>query len=77
MFVEQASYVQVGSLGPFFYLYDRVVAPLRHAVIALDGVIDVLADWMECNVPEWMDVVRERKRQEHLAAFARYRERWG
>jgi hypothetical protein len=45
--------------------------------ITLDYVIDVLADWAECDVPEWRDEVRLRKEAEHHRYFEWYRSRWG
>ena len=45
--------------------------------ITLDYVIDVLADWAECDVPEWRDEVRLRKEAEHHRYFDWYRSRWG
>ena len=58
--------------GPFA---DRMDRHLR--AITLDDVIDVLADWAECDVPEWQDEVRRRKAAEHQEHYDWYRERWG
>jgi hypothetical protein len=44
-------------------LAARVDLHLR--AIALDYLIDVLADWADCDVPEWRDEVRRRKEEEH------------
>jgi hypothetical protein len=45
--------------GPFAARMD-----LRVRAIALDDLIDVLADWADCDVPEWRDKVRSRKEEE-------------
>jgi hypothetical protein len=45
--------------------------------IALDYLIDVLADWAECDVPEWRDEVRRRKEEEHRRYLDWYLSRWG
>ena len=58
--------------GPFA---DRMDRHLR--AITLDYVIDVLADWAECDVPEWQDEVRRQKAAEHLEYYDWYRDRWG
>jgi hypothetical protein len=58
--------------GPFG---ARMELHLR--AIALDYLIDVLADWAECDVPEWRDEVRRRKEEEHHRRFEWYRGRWG
>ena len=50
---------------------------LHIQAIALDYVIDILADWAECDVPEWRDEVRTRKESEHHQFFDWYRSRWG
>ncbi len=57
------------SLGARIDLYVRA--------IALDSVIDALADWVECDVPEWIEQVRQRKHAEHVTHLAWYLERWG
>ena len=44
--------------------------------IALDYLIDVLADCVECDVPEWRDQVRIRKEAEHNQYLDWYRSRW-
>jgi len=36
---------------------------LHVRAITLDYLIDVLADWADCNVPEWRDEVRRRKEE--------------
>jgi thiamine kinase-like enzyme len=43
----------------------------------LDYVIDVLADWADCDVPEWQEAVRRRKEAEHVQYLDWYRSRWG
>jgi hypothetical protein len=50
---------------------------LHLRAITLDYLIDVLADWAECDVPEWREEVRRRKAAEHLEYFDGYRARWG
>ena len=50
---------------------------LHLQAITLDYVIDVLADWAECDVPEWQEQVRERKEAEHAQYLAWYLSRWG
>jgi thiamine kinase-like enzyme len=45
--------------------------------IALDYLIDVLADWVECDVPEWREQVRIRKEAEHSQYLDWYLSRWG
>jgi hypothetical protein len=45
--------------------------------IALDHLIDGLADWAECDVPEWRDEVRRRKEEEHHRYLDWYLGRWG
>jgi thiamine kinase-like enzyme len=50
---------------------------LHLRAIALDYLIDVLADWAECDVPEWREAVRRRKESEHHRYFDWYRSRWG
>jgi hypothetical protein len=50
---------------------------LHLRAITLDYVIDVLADWAECDVPEWREVVRRRKEAEHGRYLDWYRRRWG
>src|SRR5262249_10132083 len=49
---------------------------LHLRAIALDYLIDVLADWAECDVPEWRDEVR-RKEDEHRRYLDWYLGRWG
>jgi hypothetical protein len=43
----------------------------------LDYVIDVLADWADCDVPEWWEGVRRRKEADHVQYLDWYRSRWG
>jgi thiamine kinase-like enzyme len=50
---------------------------LHLRAISLDYVIDVLADWVECDVPEWQAEVRVQKELEHHAYLEWYRARWG
>lgn len=54
---------------------DRIDLHLR--AITLDYLIDVLADWSECDVPEWQEAVRPRKEAEHRRYLDWYRRRWG
>ena len=49
---------------------------LHVRAIALDYLIDVLADWAECDVPEWRDEVRRRKEEEHRQYLDWYLSRW-
>ncbi len=56
-------------------LVARMELHLR--AITLDYVIDVLADWAECDVPEWQEPVRNRKEAEHARYLDWYRCRWG
>ncbi len=58
--------------GPFA---DRMELHLR--AITLDYLIDVLADWSECDVPEWQEEVRPKKEAEHHRYLDWYRQRWG
>jgi thiamine kinase-like enzyme len=58
--------------GPFAARMD-----LHLRSITLDYVIDVLADWAECDVPEWREEVRRRKEAEHLKYLDWYQDRWG
>jgi hypothetical protein len=53
--------------GPFAACMD-----LHLRAVALDYLIDVLADWAECDVPEWRDEVRRRKEEEHHRYLDRY-----
>jgi thiamine kinase-like enzyme len=53
---------------------ERVDLHLR--AITLDYAIDVLADWAECDVPEWREQVRTRKEAEHSQYLDWYRSRW-
>jgi hypothetical protein len=46
--------------GPFATRMD-----LHLDAITLDYLIDVLADWADCDVLEWRDEVRRRKEEEH------------
>jgi fructosamine-3-kinase len=57
--------------GPFAARMD-----LHLRAIALDYLIDVLADWAECDVPEWRDEVRRRKEEEHHRYLDWYLDRW-
>jgi hypothetical protein len=50
---------------------------LHIRAIALDYLIDVLADWVECDVAEWRDRVRIKKEAEHSQYLDWYRSRWG
>jgi hypothetical protein len=50
---------------------------LHLRAIALDYLIDVLADWAECDVPEWRDEVRRQKEAEHHQFHDWYRSKWG
>jgi thiamine kinase-like enzyme len=43
----------------------------------LDYLIDALADWAECDVPEWREEVRRKKEAEHVQYLDWYRSRWG
>jgi len=45
--------------------------------ITLDYVVDPLADWVDCDVPEWMEEVRARKQREHVEYLDLYRRKWG
>ena len=45
--------------------------------ITLDYAIDPLADWVDCDVPEWRDEVRARKQREHCTYLEMYRTAWG
>ena len=58
--------------GPFAARMD-----LHVRAIALDYLVDVLADWAECDVPEWRDEVRRRKEEEHRRYLDWYLGRWG
>lgn len=58
--------------GPFA---DRMDLHLR--AITLDYVIDILADWADCDVPEWRDEVRQTKERQHTQFLDWYRSRWG
>jgi hypothetical protein len=58
--------------GPFAARMD-----LHLRAITLDYVIDVLADWAECDVPEWREHVRQIKEEEHHRFLDWYRSRWG
>ena len=53
------------------------VSRRRRRAITLDYVIDVLADWAQCDVPEWREQVRHRKETEHHGYYDWYRGRWG
>jgi hypothetical protein len=50
---------------------------LHLRAITLDYVIDVLADWAECDVPEWRESVCPIKEEEHHWYLEWYRSRWG
>ena len=50
---------------------------LHLRAITLDYLIDVLADWADCDVPEWRDEVRRRKEEEHRRYLDWYLGRWG
>jgi thiamine kinase-like enzyme len=50
---------------------------LHLRAISLDYLIDVLADWAECDVPEWREEVQKRKETEHQQYYDWYRSRWG
>jgi thiamine kinase-like enzyme len=58
--------------GPFAARMD-----LHVRAIALDYLIDVLADWADCDVPEWRGEVRRRKEEEHRRYLDWYLSRWG
>jgi thiamine kinase-like enzyme len=60
------------SDGP---IAERIDLHLR--AITLDYLIDVLADWGDCDVPEWKDEVRRRKEEEHEQFLDRYLSHWG
>jgi hypothetical protein len=62
---------EVGD-GPFATRMD-----LHLRAITLDYVIDVLADWAECDVPEWREHVCPVKEVEHSRYLDWYRSRWG
>jgi hypothetical protein len=62
---------EVGD-GPFAARMD-----LHLRAISLDYLIDVLADWADCDVPEWREQVRRQKEAEHHWYFDWYRSRWG
>jgi len=49
---------------------------LHLRAITLDYVVDTLADWVECDVPEWRDEVRTRKQREHVECLDLYRRKW-
>jgi len=49
---------------------------LHLRAITLDHIIDPLADWVECDVEEWKQQVRDRKETEHEECFEFYRNRW-
>ena len=61
-----------GSDGRFAARMD-----LHLRATTLDYVIDVLADWADCDVPEWQEEVRRRKEAEHAQYLDWYRSRWG
>jgi hypothetical protein len=61
-----------GGDGPFAARMD-----LHLRAITLDYVIDVLADWAECEVPEWRERVCPIKEDEHHRYLDWYRSRWG
>ncbi len=50
---------------------------LHVRAIALDYLIDVLADWAECDVTEWQEDVRGRNEAEHKRYYDWYLSRWG
>jgi len=50
---------------------------LHLRAITLDYVVDTLADWVDCDVPEWMDEVRARKQREHVEYLDLYQRKWG
>jgi hypothetical protein len=50
---------------------------LHLRAIGLDYLIDVLADWSGCEVPEWRDEVQRQKEFEHHQFYDWYRSRWG
>jgi hypothetical protein len=50
---------------------------LHIRAIGLDYLIDVLADWAECDVPDWQEEVRRQKEAEHQQYYDWYRSRWG
>ena len=50
---------------------------LHLQAISLDYLIDVLADWADCDVPEWREEVQKRKQTEHEHYYDWYRSRWG
>jgi thiamine kinase-like enzyme len=50
---------------------------LHLRAITLDYVVDTLADWVDCDVPEWTDEVRTRKQREHVEYLDLYRRKWG
>jgi hypothetical protein len=58
--------------GPFAARMD-----FHLRAITLDYAIDVLADWAECDVPEWREQVCPIKEVEHHRYFDWYRSRWG
>ncbi len=46
--------------------------------LMLDWVIDVLADWKDCeSAPQYRDLVRDQKRNHHLFYLEMYRARYG
>jgi thiamine kinase-like enzyme len=49
---------------------------LHLRAITLDYVVDTLADWVECDVPEWKDEVRVRKQREHVEFLDLYQRKW-
>jgi thiamine kinase-like enzyme len=50
---------------------------LHIRAITLDYLIDVLADWADCDITEWQDEVRRQKEYEHERYLDWYRARWG
>jgi hypothetical protein len=50
---------------------------LHLRALASDSLIDVLADWSECDVPEWRGAVRRREEEEHRRYLDWYLGRWG
>jgi thiamine kinase-like enzyme len=57
--------------GPFEARMD-----LHLRAITLDYLIDVLADWAECNEPEWLETVRLHKEAQHQQFLEWYLSRW-
>ncbi len=65
------------ALGANFDAAFEARMELHLRAITLDHVVDPLADWVECDIPEWMGEVRARKQREHVECLDLYRAKWG